>query len=111
MVEMPEELNGHVLTNALGRVGTIVPGIGIVVGMGASVGPNLYTHLSQGDPARETVTDVVVDLGGWGVSTLAGIVVAGGSGAFATGVTGNPLVVIPSAAIGDMIGSAGASVS
>jgi len=69
-VAIPEELTGEVLTHALGRAGTIVPGIGILVGIGASVGPNLYEHYTQGDPLHEYVTDVAVDLAGWGASQL-----------------------------------------
>ncbi|MCW5859249.1 MAG: DUF11 domain-containing protein [Caldilineales bacterium] len=107
--QMPKALGDDVAIRALGRGGQLVLGpLGPIVGYGASVGPNLASHLTRHDPLQVTLTDVVVDSAGYGVST--GV---GGIAGVVGGVLGSTEPGIGSlvgAAAGDIVGSAGGSI-
>jgi hypothetical protein len=81
-----------------------------MVGWAVSVLPNEYINVTQGAPLRETLTDIVVDSGGYIFSTAAGAggaVVVGGVTAFGTG--GHIEAAAGAAVVGDITFSAGAS--
>ena len=78
-VSLPKAVGNPTILHAVGRGApeTLGGPISAMVGLAVSVYPNEIRHVTQGDSVRETVTDVIVDTGGYAFSTA---VAPGGSG-------------------------------
>lgn len=74
-VSLPKAVGNPTILHAVGRGApeTLGGPISAMVGLAVSVYPNEIRHVTQGDSVRETVTDVIVDTGGYAFSTAAGI--------------------------------------
>ena len=98
----PGVANSSGAMSAIRTAGRGGDGIFYLLGWSASVGPNLVAHAGYGDFfSKNTVTDLVVDTGGWAFSE--GVGLAGAALGAAMGVA--PLIFV-----GEVVGSVGGSV-
>ncbi|MFZ1549804.1 MAG: RHS repeat-associated core domain-containing protein, partial [Anaerolineae bacterium] len=98
----PGVANSSRAMNAIRAAGRGGDGPFLLAGGLASVGPNLIAHAGHGDFfSKNTVTDLIVDTGGWAFSEGVGLVV----GLIAGGATANALVAMG----GEVVGSIGGS--
>ncbi len=106
LTEFPQAAGQKTAIHAAGRGGQLL--VGPLVGYAASVGPGLYENASQHAPLRVTLTDMVVDTGGYvlSIGTGVGIAVLAGLGGAAANVAVSPLAL----ATGNVAGAAGGSV-
>ena len=111
-VSLPKAVGNPTILHAVGRGApeTLGGPISAMVGLAVSVYPNEIRHVTQGDSVRETVTDVIVDAGGYAFSTVVGT--GGAVGAFGAAMLatqGQVEIAAPIAVFGDIVASAGAS--
>ena len=98
----PGVANSTATMNAARAAGRGGDGVVYVVGWGVSVAPNLIAHAVHGDLfSKNTITDLIIDTGGWGFSEGVGVAAAALGAA-----TGFP----PLAIAGEVAGSLGGSV-
>ncbi|MGB3220192.1 MAG: hypothetical protein WBD79_22580, partial [Anaerolineae bacterium] len=98
----PGVANSSRAMNAIRAAGRGGDGPFLLAGGLASVGPNLIAHAGYGDFfSKNTVTDLIVDTGGWAFSE--GVGLAGAALGAAMGVA--PLIFV-----GEVVGSVGGSV-
>lgn len=111
-VSLPKAVGNPTILHAVGRGApeTLGGPISAMVGLAVSVYPNEIRHVTQGDSVRETVTDVIVDTGGYAFSTVVG---TGGAAVFfgfsMTLTQGQLEIAAPVAMLGDAVFSVGAS--
>ena len=113
-VSLPKAVGNPTILHAVGRGApeTLDGPISAMVGLAVSVYPNEIRHVTQGDSVRETVTDVIVDAGGYFVSTAIGSSVALGAFAVTSFFTGGQVEIAASTAVmGDIGASVAASVA
>lgn len=113
-VSLPEAVDSPTILRALGRgmPETIGGPFSAMVGWAVSVLPNEYMNVTQGASLRETLTDIVVDSGGYIFSTVAGAAAGGGTLLAGSLVTqGQVEIAAPFAVLTEMGMSGAASIA
>jgi len=107
--EIPEAFGNTGLVRAAGRsIGQFMP----IVGFGASVGPNLVSHLLSRDSLPLTAADLATDSVGFGASLLGGKVGGAVGGVIVTAIQpeAGPASMIAGGAMGSIVGGASTSI-